>query len=462
MLFTAILLVFGLGPIALGQSAPPLRTLPLATYPPAMREVLSRADRDARAHPADAAAVGALGRVLHAWDQWDSAHEVYAHAAALAPRTFEWQYLDACVLERLARHDEAVARLRSAIAIASDYLPARVKLAESLLETGRTDESRTLFRALLSEAAAEPAARFGLGRLAASEGNHAEAVASFERALALFPEWGAANYALALSLRALGRREEAGRAIERQALYGTRWPAIEDRVLARVADERDDGTARLRRAQALADAGDLPGAIAENEAALARDPSLSAVHERLVTLYGRLGNWEKGEAHYREAVRAGYNLADVHYDYGVLLTQQGKWELAADAYRRACQINPAHAEAHNNLGQLLERTRQFDAALEEYRRAIESQPTFRLARFNAGRALVALGRPAEAVVELDKITEPRDAESPRYLFALAVAQLRSGHRAEALRWAAEAKQLAETFGQTELAAAIAQQLGSLK
>jgi tetratricopeptide (TPR) repeat protein len=460
MPFTAVLLV--VGSIGLGQSTPPLRPLPLATYPPAMREVLSRADRDARAHPDDAAAVGGLGRVLHAWEQWDDAHDVYAHASALAPRTFEWQYLDACVLQRLALHGEAAARLRSAIAIAPDYLPARVKLAESLLETGHIDESRTLFQALIGEAAAEPAARFGLGRLAALDGNHAEAVASFERALALFPEWGTANYALALSLRALGRREEAGRAIERQAQYGTRWPAVDDPVLARVASERDDGTSRLRRAQGLADAGDLAGAIAENEAALARDPSLSVAHERLVTLYGRVSNWEKADAHYREAVRAGYNLADVHYDYGVLLTQQGKWEPAADAYRRACQINPAHAQAHNNLGQLLERTRQFDAALDEYRLAIEGQPTFRLARFNAGRALVALGRPVEAVLELARITEPRDAESPRYLFALAVAQLRSGNRPEALRWAAEAKQLAESFGQTELAAAIAQQLGSLK
>jgi tetratricopeptide (TPR) repeat protein len=459
---TAVLLIFVLGPIALGQSAPPPEPLPLATYPPAMRDAVSRAERDARARPDDGNAVGALGRVLHAWDQWDPAHDVYARAAALSPGTFEWQYLDACVLQRLARHDEATARLRTAVAIAPDYLPARVKLAESLLEVGHIDESRTLFRALLDEAAAEPAARFGLGRLAAVEGNHIEAVASFERALALFPEWGAANYALALSLRALGRREEAGRAIERQAQYGTRWPAIEDRVLARVANERDDGTSRLRKAQALADAGDLAGAIRENEAALTREPSLSVAHERLVTLYGRLGDWEKADAHYREALRAGYNLADVHYDYGVLLTQQGKWELAADAYRRACQINPAHAQAHNNLGQLLERTRQFDAALDEYRRAIESQPTFRLARFNAGRALVALDRPAEAVIELNKITEPRDAESPRYLFALAVAQLRSGNRAEALRRATEAKQLAEAFGQTELAAAIAQQLDSLK
>lgn len=458
--FTAVLLVVGW--VALGQSAPPLQTLPLSTYPPAMRAALSRADHEARMHPGDAAAVGALGRVLHAWEQWEPAHDAYARAAVLAPQVFDWPYLDACVLQRLARHDEATARLRRAVAIAPDYLPARVRLAESLLETGSRDESRSLFQSLLAEPAAEPAARFGLGRIAASEGRQEEAVTSFERALALFPEWGAAHYALALSLRALGRREEAQRAMQRHEQYGARWPAVEDRVLASVGSLRDDAAAQLKRAEALADAGDLAGAVAENEAALARDPSLAVAHERLVTQYGRLGNWEKADAHYREAVRSGFNLADVHYDYGVLLTLRGQWELAADAYRRACEVNPDHAQAHNNLGQILERTRQFEEALDQYRRAIASQPTFRLARFNAGRALVALGRPAEAVTELARITEPRDAESPRYLFALAVAHIRAGNRDEGIRWATDAKQLAAAYGQSELAAAIAKQLGSIK
>ena len=129
-------------------------------------------------------------------------------------------------------------------------------------------------------------------------------------------------------------------------------------------------------------------------------------------------------------MQIGLNLADIQDDYGVLLQMQGKWDLAGSAYRSACEINPRHAQAHNNLGQILERTRNFEGALDQYRLAVESQPTFRLARFNLGRALIALGRPAEAVVELSRITEPRDADAPQYLFALGVANIRAGNLAE--------------------------------
>src|SRR5881392_319251 len=102
---------------------------------------------------------------------------------------------------------------------------------------------------------------------------------------------------------------------------------------------------------------------------------------------------------------------------------QAKWELAADAYRQAIAVNPLHADAHNNLGQIFERQRQFAAAAEEYRRACDSQPAFRVARFNLGRMLIALGRNAEAIDELEKLTERRDAEAARYLFALSTAHV---------------------------------------
>src|SRR6185503_10781284 len=151
-----------------------------------------------------------------------------------------------------------------------------------------------------------------------------------------------------------------------------------------------------------------------------------------------------------------------HYDYGVLLGLQEKWDLAAEAYRRAIAVNPLHAQAYNNLGQILERQRQLEAAAETYRHAIDSQPTFRLARFNLGRMLLALGRPDTAIVELEKIVEPRDAEAPRYLFALATAHVRAGHREVGLKWASDARQLALEHGQDDLAAAIARDLASLK
>ncbi len=445
------------------QSAPPLPILPLDTYPASMRETVAPVYREARARPADAAAVGSLARLLHAWEQWDAAHEAYARAASLAPAEFDWRYLDACVLERLARPADAAARLREAITIRPDYLPARVKLADALLNAGKTEDSRTMFTALLREPQAKPEALFGLGRIAAAEGKHDQAIEKIQQAISLFPEWGAAHYALALSLRALGRRDEAQLALQRHAQYGAQWPAVEDPLLAGVSALRSDPGARLRRGQKLADTGDVSDAIAEYEAALAADPSLAIAHANLIQLYGRSENWTKAEEHYRAAVTLGSDLAELHYDYGVLLSLQQKWDQAAESYRRAIAVNPRYGAAHNNLGQVLERLRQSpDTALAEYRQALDSQPTFRLARFNAGRMLIALGRPEEAVVELQKLTEPRDAEAPRYLFALSTAHLRSGRKDEAVRWATDARQLALQYGDTALAAAIERDLATIR
>src|SRR5205823_3083583 len=244
--------------------------------------------------------------------------------------------------------------------------------------------------------------------------------------------------------------------------FGARWPALDDPVLAAVAALRDDAQADVRRGVKLAEMGDLEGAIAAHEAALVQEPSLAEAHANLITLYGRARSFSKAEEHYRAVVALGVNLGTAHYDYGVLLGLQERWDEAAEAYRKAIAVNPLHAEAHNNLGQILERQRRIDDAADAYRRAADSQPTFRLARFNLGRMLIALGRPGDAIAELAKLTEPRDAESPRYLFALATAHIRAGHRDEGIKWATDARQLALQYGQSELAAAIERDLARLK
>ena len=462
LVLPCLLFVLTATPAAAQVALPPLPRLALETYPPAARDALARVHRDATARSSDPEAIGALARALHAWEQWDAAHDAYARAEALAPQKFEWHYLDAVVLRRLARHADAAAQLTQALAASPGYLPARVALAEALLDADDLERSRKLFDDLTREPAAEPAAQLGLGRIAAAEGRHDAAVSHLQRAVALFPEFGAAYYALALSSRALGRMEDAQRALERHAQYGARWPALEDPVRMTVTALRDDARANVARGLKLADAGDLDGAIAAHEAALARDPALAEAHANLISLYGRARRWAKAEDQYRAVVALGVNLGTAHYDYGVLLGLQEKWDLAAEAYRQAIAVNPLHAQAHNNLGQILERQRQIGGAADAYRRAVDSQPTFRLARFNLGRMLLALGRTQEAIAELEKLTTPRDAEAPRYLFALATAHVRAGHTDEGIRWATEAKQLALEHGQSELAAAIARDLASLK
>ena len=158
----SILLLFILAVVPLAQSTQPsLPRMPrvaLETFPAAARDALSKQLKEAIARPADAGATGALGRILHAWEQWDSAHQAYERAAALAPSDFDWIYLDAIVLQRLARFDAAASALRRALTARPDYLPARLRLAEVLLEAGDLAQSEQLFVPLAGIAATEPAA----------------------------------------------------------------------------------------------------------------------------------------------------------------------------------------------------------------------------------------------------------------------------------------------------------------
>src|SRR3989442_15347519 len=157
--------------LLLAQPAiPPLPRLALDSYPSPAREAISRAYRDAIERPTDAAAVGTLARPLHAWEQWSAAHEAYTRAQALSPVAFEWQYLDALVLRRLARHGEAVPRLEQALKASPDYLPARVTRAEALFESGDLERSARLFEPLRRGPAAGPAPAIRLRRLPPPDG----------------------------------------------------------------------------------------------------------------------------------------------------------------------------------------------------------------------------------------------------------------------------------------------------
>jgi tetratricopeptide (TPR) repeat protein len=454
------------------RQLPALPAVALEPFPEASREALRAAFERANRAPDDESTVGQLAMTLQAWEQWEPAHAAYQRTIGLSlsrdgrrEHAWKWKYLDAVVLQRLARPNDAAAVLQAGAEASNvpGYLPAKVKLAEALFDSGGVDESARLYGELVKEPAAEPIAEFGLGRVAAAAGRHEEAARHFARAIALFPEFGAAHYALARSARALGKIDESQRALERHQQFGARWPALEDPLLAEIAAIRTDARASLRRGMKLAEAGDVAGAIASHEAALTASSGSSAAqaHVELITLYGRLKNWGKAEEHYRAAVALKSDLEAAHYNYGVLLGLQDRRAEAAAAYRLALDVNPLNPQARNNLGQILERDRKYDDAAAEYRQVVEVMPTFRLARFNLGRMLIVLGRPSDAVVQLERLTEPRDAETPRYLFALATAKIHAGQRDDGVKWANEAKRLAVEHGQQDLAAAIERDLAAL-
>ena len=447
---------------------PPLPELKLgATFAIVQRQV-NQAYSRARAHPTDAAANGKLGMVLDAYEQYESAALCYRRAHALDPKSFEWMYDLGWVEFKQGRYDEAAQTLAAALALPPDYLPsrqrlpARLKLADSRLAAGQFEAARKLYAEVVHEDPSSAEAYYGLGRVQAAQGDTKAAAVSLETACRLFPQYGAAHYALALAYRKLGKAKKAEEHFTQYKANVTTVPFAVDPLRAAVQQLDRGPLALVRRGIDLEQAGDLQGAIREHLKALEIDPKGAQAHINLIQLYARTGDYEKAEQEYQAAVSLNPNLADCYYNYGVMMFHLRKFPEAEKAFRQAIEINPYNAEAHNNLGALLEMQGKLDDALAEFEKAARDRPDYRLAHFEIGRILANEEEYPEAIREFLKTLEPEDEATPRYLYALGATYGRAGDFGNALHYLREARDRASTRGQSGLLASINRDLEALE
>jgi Tfp pilus assembly protein PilF len=452
--------VFTLGLLCGPASAQSLPDIRPDAYPAVSREPIERAWEEVRLHPGDPARLGRLGMVLQAWEQWTMAADAYARARTL-DRRFEWYYLGGVVAARLADHTAAAALFREAVVLSPSSTPARLKLADALLDSGALDEAQREYTSALADPLAGPHAHYGLGRILAARGQYAAAVTQFDEAVRLYPEFGAAWYARGLAERHMERVDEARESLSRAQRYGARWPGIDDPLQARVNALRMDPKARIDRGVQLERQGDLDGAIREHEAALVEDPQFTQAHVNLIRLYGRERDWSKAEDHYRQAVRIGAPGTDASYNYGVTLLLQERDGDAAVAFQKVVADNPLYAAGWNNLGQIAERGGRLDEALARYRTALDCAPADTGIRFNVGRLLIATRQHRDAIAQFEILANETGPEQPRYVFGLATAWVLSGDPAKGRRIALQARALAAARGQTDLVAAIDRDLARL-
>ena len=443
------------------QPAADWRTIPVDSYPKDARSEIGAAREAAVSRPNDADAVGQLGLVLHAWEQYELAATVYAEARRLAPTAVAWWALSGTLASRMGRHDEAAECFGKAAALAPSPVLA-LRHADALLDAGRLAEARVAYDLAVTMPDAEPAGRYGLGRLAVAAGDMATARTQFERAVALVPTFGAAHYALAQVQRKAGDLAAARASIARQQQCLACWPVPADPYASRLAAVRDDAAAMLQQGLELAGRAEDARAIALHEDALSRDATLLQAHVNLITLYARTGNMPKAEEHYRAVTASGLQLAEAHRAFGLALLAAKETARAEPILRLAIEANPQDAEALNALGLIQENSGRLAEAEASYRRAVVANPRVRGLRFNLARSLVALGRVDDALQQLSQLTLPDDAESVRYMYAAAALHVRKGDIATGRRLSEEALARARRHGLTDLAAAIERDLEKIK
>jgi tetratricopeptide (TPR) repeat protein len=362
---------------------------------------------------------------------------------------------------RMGRHDLAAGYFQRAVAI--DPAPLLVlRQADALLESGRPDEARAVYERAVQVPAAEPAARYGLGRIASSRGDTEDARRQFEQAVALVPTFGAAHYALAQLQRKQGDMAGARLSLGRQQQCLACWPIPDDPYTERIAGVRQDAAALLGRAIRVAAMADDARAIALHEEVLAKNPDSLQARTNLITLYARTGNLQQADAQYRRVVASGTQLADAYRAYGLALASSNRPTEALPILTLAAEANPLDAAVQNALGLVHESQRRLTDAEASYRRAAAAAPDVRGFRFNLARTLVNLGRIDDALALLSSLATQDDAESVRYVHASAALLVRKGDLVAARRMSEEALARAKRHGLTELAATIARDLQKLE
>lgn len=122
---------------------------------------------------------------------------------------------------------------------------------------------------------------------------------------------------------------------------------------------------------ALADKGDLDGALAEHLEALRINPGYSGVHNNLgLTLAGR-GDYNGAIRQYAQALQLDPNNADAHYNMGLVFQKTGNLDAEIYEYQEALRINPDFTRLHNNLGIAFAKKGALDKAIQHFRMALQ-------------------------------------------------------------------------------------------
>ncbi len=139
-------------------------------------------------------------------------------------------------------------------------------------------------------------------------------------------------------------------------------------------------------------------AMAQYQEAVEIQPDCVEARYNLGNALARLDRFDEAITQYRKALDVRPDYAEAHNNLGYALANRGRMDEAMAQYRKALEIQPDYADAYYNLGDVSAARSLFDEAIRHYRKALDlatrhnNQPLEDAARakieeYEAGKAL---------------------------------------------------------------------------
>ena len=237
---------------------------------------------------------------------WRDTETLWKHAAATTSNNYIATNKLAQTLFQSGRFDESIAESQKALKIKPDFAPAHNNLGAALVENQR-------------------------GENGAPWQNEAvdDAIAHYRRALQINPDFAQAHSNLGTALLLKGQTDEA---------------------------------------------------IVHYQKALEIEPNFAEARYSLGNAFLAQGRYSQSIPNYEAALRILPDYFEAHYNLGRVLATIGKNDEALEQFNEALQINEDSAQTHCMLGILLERVGRREEAIEHLNEALRLKPDYEHAK----------------------------------------------------------------------------------
>ncbi|MBD2498663.1 tetratricopeptide repeat protein [Nostoc sp. FACHB-280] len=212
-----------------------------------------------------------------------------------------------------------------------------------------------------------------LGNLHLAGQGYKEAIASYDKALEIKPDYYAAWYNRGIALDNSERNEEAITSYDK---------ALEIKP--------DDNPTWHNRGNALRNLGRYEEAIASYDKALEIKPDDHEAWNSRGYALDDLGRYEEAIASYDKALEFKPDYFAAWHNRGIALDNLGRNEEAIASYDKALEIKPDDHAGWNNRGNALRKSGHYEEAIASYDKALEIQPDDYEAWKNRRKALSKL------------------------------------------------------------------------
>jgi tetratricopeptide (TPR) repeat protein len=269
---------------------------------------------------------------------------------------------------------EGLVWIDRALAAEPRFVKALSARATALTQLGRLSEAHVTFVLLLEIEDADPIVHYNHGNVLAAMGDRDAAIAAYDRALRLRPDYPEALRAGGAILRDSGRPDQA-------LMFWAEALRLRPSYLEAILDRAN-----------LLDHLDRPGeALATLDAGLALHPNhAELLNNRGVVLF-HMGRLEEALDSLDSALAANPLLAQAHLNKGEVRIRQGFFEVALESLAAALHLRPGYIEALCAQGIAQKLLGRLDDAGRSFDEALRLDPTSVYARTNKGELSLLLG-----------------------------------------------------------------------